>query len=161
MPKTIQIELTNGMTTIIDASDEKKVRAVGRWYVDRKRNGRFYATNHTSAKSPVYLHRVLVSAGKKEQVDHINGNGLDNRRMNLRVCSPSENQCNRGKEKSNTSGFKGVGFDKRNNKWYARVGFSKNKKWLGYFTSKTKAARAYDKVARQLHGEFAFLNFTK
>lgn len=93
-------------------------------------------------------------------VDHINGNGLDNRRENLRIATMSSNQWNQRKQRRCTkSKFKGVGLDDRTNKWSADIRAYKQRFYLGSFVLEEDAAMAYDAAARKLHGEFARLNF--
>ena len=87
-----------------------------------------------------------------------NGNGLDNRKANLRICSNSQNQANRGVGKNNTSGFKGVWFDNRVLRWRAAIQVLKKRIQLGKFDLKEDAARAYNKAATKYFGEFALLN---
>jgi len=105
-----------------------------------------------------YLHRIITNAPANMQVDHKNKNKLDNRRINLRVCSNSENQMNRGKTKSNTTGYKGVGRKKRGKKFRARISAYKKTYHLGYFEKADKAGAAYRKAAKQYHKEFARIN---
>jgi hypothetical protein len=94
------------------------------------------------------------------QIDHINGNPLDNRIENIRICRPSENFRNRRKQLSpSTSKFKGVHWDKKRKKWIAGISFNKKHYDLGAFNCEEDAARAYDSKARDYHGEFARLNF--
>jgi len=105
------------------------------------------------------LHRLIVGAPVGEVVDHINGDTLDNRRSNLRVCSRAENLWNAGKRRHNTSGFKGVCFDKRDGRWYARIRAVGRVHDLGRYKTAEEAAMAYDAKAAELHGPFARLNF--
>lgn len=102
-----------------------------------------------------YLHRLITNAPKGLQVDHINGNRLDNRKINLRICSSSDNSKNRPKNKGN---YKGVYLDKLRNKWIAQI--TKNYKCyhIGSFEKEIEAALAYNEKAKELHGEFAYLN---
>jgi hypothetical protein len=94
-------------------------------------------------------------------VDHRNNDGLDNRRENLRLATPSQNSCNSRRDKSNTySRFRGVSFSKRKQKWFAAIRANGRKLWLGYFNNELDAAKAYDNAARRYHKEFARLNFT-
>lgn len=106
-----------------------------------------------------YLHRIVMEAKEGEQIDHINRNKLDNRKENLRVCSCSENQWNRDKTRSNSSGFKGVSFHKKANKWQVYIRIKNIPKYIGIFPDKVSAAKAYDNEAKKLYGKFAFLNF--
>jgi len=108
----------------------------------------------------VYLHRVIMSAPKGLLVDHRNNNGLDNRRNNLRLATHSQNMINRPKTKSpTTSRFVGVYFDKDRSKWVARIHLNNKCIWLGRLDNEIDAAKAYDKAAKQYHGDFARLNF--
>ena len=100
-----------------------------------------------------YLHRYILKAPKKVYVDHINGNPLDNRRENLRICTIAQNNQNARKHKSRLSRYKGVDF--HNNKWRVNV----KKKHIGYFEKEIHAAMVYDIWAKELFGEFAKLNF--
>lgn len=105
----------------------------------------------------LYMHRAILGAPINKHVDHINGDGLDNRRQNLRLADRSHNQANRGKPKSNTSGYKGVG--RRRGRWWAYIKVDNKMRYLGMFDVPEDAARAYDKAAREIFGEFAFQNF--
>lgn len=91
-------------------------------------------------------------------VDHINGNRQDNRIANLRLATTSENLCNRGKPRNNTSGFKGVSWNTKFQIWQATIKFNGRNKNLGRFASREKAAEAYSKAALQYHGDFANLD---
>ena len=101
------------------------------------------------------LSRVIMGEPDGKMIDHINVNPLDNRRGNLRTCTNQQNQCNKNKTKSNTSGFKGVYFKKQNQKFVARIGLNGKKKHLGYFATAEAAHEEYKKAAVKYHGEFA------
>ncbi len=105
------------------------------------------------------LQRTLASA-RYEEVDHINGNKLDNRRSNLRLANRSTNQANRGASYHNKSGLKGVCHAPHTkDRWRAQITVRGHKMYLGTFTTPEEAARAYDQAAIQHFGEFARLNF--
>lgn len=93
------------------------------------------------------------------EVDHINGDGLDCRRGNLRLCTSQGNNQNRRKTKAYTSRFKGVSLDRSRNQWRATIKLNRKLKYLGRFESQRAAAHAYDIAAIKLFGEFARLNF--
>jgi len=92
-------------------------------------------------------------------VDHANGNGLDNRRSNLRLCTTSENIQNQRPRKSGTSKYKGVGWFVRDSNWRVRIKVGDKQIHIGYFADEVEAAKAYDKMARQHFGAFARTNF--
>lgn len=103
------------------------------------------------------LHRVVLGLrfGDGLVVDHINGNKLDNRKVNLRVCTQAENARNRGITRRNTSGLKGVCWHKHKQRWYSTITVSRVRRCLGYFKTPSEAYEAYVKAAKALHGEFA------
>lgn len=103
------------------------------------------------------MHRELMglAIGDTRQVDHVNCMKLDNRRINLRVCTIAENQRNRGKNKNNKSGFKGVTYFKFAKLWKAQICINRETLFLGYFKNPEDAHRAYCEAAAKHHGEFA------
>jgi len=108
----------------------------------------------------VYLHREILKAPKGLLVDHRNGNGLDNRRGNIRLATYSQNNCNRRRDKSKcTSRYHGVYYEKQKRKWVARIYYKGKSLWLGGFDNEIDAARVYDAAAKKYYGEFAHLNF--
>lgn len=106
-----------------------------------------------------YLHRFLLDVKDKNiQVDHKDGNPLNNMRSNLRLATNSQNNSYRSIDSRNSSGYKGVYYDKERNKWIAEIKADGKKKFIGRFETKEEAALAYNKMAILLHKEFAILN---
>lgn len=106
----------------------------------------------------LFLHRTILNPSKEKVIDHIDHNGLNNRRSNLRICTQTQNVANQRKGKG-SSNFKGVYWNKREQKWRAGIGYKGKDFHLGYFKDELEAAKAYDKAAKDLWGEFAKLNF--
>ncbi len=155
-----QIPLTQGKFALVD-DDVYEWASKYKWYTRRKKNT-CYAERNTGTwpfRKIVRLHREIMNAEQGIQVDHINGNGLDCRRTNMRLASNAENQRNRGSQANNTSGYKGVVWDNAKRKWRARIRVDGTLVHLGYFSVPEDAARAYDVGARMYHGEFAKTNF--
>lgn len=152
-----EIPLTRGYVALVDDEDYEALRTL-KWRVQPSGNTHYAIANVHNAgrRTTVRMHRMLLSGG---MVDHVNRNGLDNRRENLRVCTPQQNQGNSCKQSDNTSGFKGVCWDKNKSKWRAQIYLAGKKMHVGYYETTQEAAAAYDAKARELFGDFAFLNF--
>jgi len=163
------IPLTQGFSAIVDEGDYADLLHF-RWraMVDRRKDGSIrtvYAVcdvQHPNGKRlPQRMHRVLLPDSL--QVDHIDGDGLNNRRANLRAATQAENNRNARRRSNNTSGFRGVFWDARRQHWRARIEGSQNgQRWsrsLGVFNTAHEAAWAYDQAAIELFGVFAYLNF--
>lgn len=110
------------------------------------------------SKDKVLLHRLLLKAQKGQVVDHKDGNPLNNTLSNIRFCTQAENSKNQKIKKNNTSGYKGVYFDKRSNRFVARVKHNYKSYFAGHFESAREGAKAYNNLANKLHGKFARLN---
>jgi hypothetical protein len=119
-----------------------------------KRNGVNWYEGWATGK----LHRMILKAPKGKVVDHINHNKLDNRRTNIRICTPQENARHCKKTTPTKSGLKGV-YDNRHGKWAAAIRVDDKLLHLGTFSTKEDAARTYDAAARKYFGEFALANF--
>jgi hypothetical protein len=111
-------------------------------------------------KTQIYMHQVILGCPKGFVIDHINGNPLDNRKSNLRVCTQQENSFNRPRSKNNTSGYKGVSKRKETGKFRAYIHHNFKYRYLGDFKTSKEAAEAYDSAAVKLFGQFAQLNFS-
>lgn len=104
------------------------------------------------------LHRIIMKASDNMVVDHIDGNPLNNRKSNLRICTRPENSRNQRIRNDNTSKYKGVSLDKSRKKWLGYIGVNGKKTYLGSYNTKEDAAKAYNEAAIKYHGEFAKLN---
>lgn len=143
------VAVASGGVVLIDLDDHARV-ANWKWHLHHGRRGKTYVARRDPLRKIIYLHRFIMSAPAGLQVDHINGNPLDNRRSNLRLCHRHENIAN-------TRGYgkypKGVA--KIGNTYRARIA----KRYIGSFPTPEDAGRAYDKAAIALFGSFANLNF--
>lgn len=143
---------------LVDPGSEDLLRAY-RWYVDRRARTIPYVRAAGSSSGHVYLHRLVLGAPPGMHVDHINADSLDNRVINLRLCSQSGNQANQRKRTGGVSQYKGVSLSRNSQAWRAQIGVDYQNLYLGSFRSEKEAARAYDAAARRYFGEFARLNF--
>ena len=107
------------------------------------------------------MHRIIMGLPTELMVDHINGNKLDNRRCNLRLCNESQNGANRRKSIVHNNDYLGVTYHKRDNRYQTQVRHKGKRYYCGYFKTAEEAALAYNKKASELHGEFARLNILK
>ena len=154
------IPLTRGFEAVIDASDVALV--AGRLWAARPSQRTAYAQSYRYADGrshTIILHRLILAAPEGALIDHRDGNGLNNRRANLRFCSRSENSRNRPAPRTNSSGVKGVCWSSRDNRWRASIGVAPGvRKHLGLFLNKEDASTAYAAAAALYHGEFACLS---
>jgi len=151
------IPLTKGKVAIVDAADYDWLSLLT-WSTSQKASG-VYACRHVKRKN-IYMHRVITNAPAGKVVDHIDHNGLNNRRCNLRICSAADNSRNsRAKGIGRSSVYKGVSWNKRKGKWSASIKYKRKFYHIGYFDNQIDAAKAYDKMALKLFKKFAYLNF--
>lgn len=151
--QTRQIVLTGGKTTTVDAEDYEWLN---QWKWHCSAHG--YATRSGEGNT-VQMSRFILSPDSDLEVDHIDRNRLNNTRANLRIATNSQNAINIAPTYRNTSGFKGVSLDKKTGQWRSMIRIKGEHAWLGRHDTAEDAARAYDAKARELFGEFAYLNF--
>jgi hypothetical protein len=148
---------------IIDDEDFDKIKDY-KWYVhlaihDTKYYIRSVSKTLNGKRKTILLHRTIMNCPENKVIDHINGDTLDNRKCNLRICNQGDNVKNASKRKDGkTSKFKGVSWSKSNKKFKACISIDKQVIHLGFFYDAVEAAKAYNKAAKIYHGEFAFLN---
>ena len=157
----MEIELTGRYKTTIDDEDFGKI-ANHKWhvYINRAKNTKYAAANikTNGKKTTIRMHRLIMDAKPGEFVDHINMNGLDNRKSNLRLSTRQGNSANRKSYRGSSSKYKGV-TSHRGKRWRAQINVGGNVRHLGSFMEQEYAARAYDIAALEAFGEFARVNF--
>lgn len=152
------INLNKGKYALVDDEDYHRI-------INYKNCKWFYHTEYAMATiydeqkrtHTINMHRIIMNAQKGQQVDHINGNRLDNRKENLRFVTNSQNQMNR-KKVGAKSGYKGVYWQPGLSKWFAGIYVNGKSKHLGYFIDKVEAAKRYNQAAIEYFGEYASLN---
>jgi len=155
----MEIKLDKEKVVVIDDDDFELIKNY-KWYAYTDGKGHWYAL--TSIKTEkgwrgMRMHRLIMKASPNEQVDHINHNGLDNRRENIRICTVSQNHQNRHITRGKSL-YKGVYWDKEKKKWRAHIWIDRKRQFLGYFKTAKEAAERYNKEASELFKEFACLN---
>ena len=160
MSDYITFKLSTGDTVIIDNEDQGVLAFT--WVLRENHGNKYVGTNfyvEKGKRKSQYIHRMIYEKiinrhlDKNEFVDHKNLNPLDNRRENLRLSTNSQNQCNRGKPKNNTTGFKGVS-RYRNGKYVGRIRINNTLIYLGSFDAPEDAHEAYKQASQKYHGEF-------
>lgn len=155
---TTEVVLTQGFVALVDDDDAPMVLA-HKWCAFVTPSTVYAVRGIKRAdggRTTTRLHNFLTGW---KFVDHVDGNGLDCRRANLRPATYAQNTWNQKRRSSNTSGYKGVHFEKRYGKWEARIRTGDRRLYLGRHATPEDAARAYDAAAIEHHGEFARLNF--
>lgn len=152
----IEIELTKGYKAKVCECHYNKIKdykwcaLVGKYQVKAVRGGK----DDCGKSKTYYMHREIMDAPNGMEVDHIDGDNLNNQCNNLRICTKHENSRNVKISVRNTSGHKGVCWSKQANRWLARVAYDNHMYYLGVFKIKQDAMDAYNKKAKELHGDF-------
>lgn len=154
-----KIKLTQGMFALVDDMDFEYLNQ-WKWHYNKGR-GQGRAQRSTSRKSiegktSIFMHRIIMNVPKDMQIDHKNGNGLDNRKENLRVCTNMENNRNKGIARKNTSGVTGISWNKNYEKWHTYIKINNKFIFLGYFGDKEIAIQIRKQAEKQYFGEFAY-----
>lgn len=157
----MRIKLTKGKFAIVDSVDFEYLNQY-RWHA--KMGGHtFYAARKAiiaGRERTVNMHRLIMNAPRGIFIDHINHNGLDNRRQNLRFATAQQNSWNNSvRRPRGSSRYKGVSWNRNKRRWYATICVDGRNKFLGSFKDETEAARIYDEAAKKFRGDFAYLNF--
>lgn len=153
-----QIQLTQGKVALVDDEDYERVNQY-KWSANYSK-GRWHARRNGSRpkRATIRLHRFITNASDDEVVDHINGDPLDNRRSNLRLCTNAENIRNQRTRRQvvrpRSSRFKGVTWDKRGRKWRSQISVNHQRFNLGGFSTEEEAHKAYCRASSQYHGQF-------
>ena len=157
-----RIPLTQGMYAIVNPSDYDDLAKYNWRICKSKGKHTLYAersVRKTNGKySRILMHRQVLNVPEGFVIDHINRNGLDNRRANLRLATIAQNAWN-SRRRKNRSGYKGVWYAKDKDRFHAAVWYNNKRIYLGYFNSPISAALEYDRAAKKYHREFASLNF--
>lgn len=157
-----QIQLTQNKIAVVDDEDFESLNRF-KWFAQKNKQTFYAARNEPRAagkRTLILMHKIISGARGKIQIDHCDGDGLNNRKINLRIATNQQNSQNR-RPNGLTSKFKGVFYNAARNKWQAQITVDKKRKMLGRFQTENEAARAYDAAARQNFDEFARLNFVE
>lgn len=154
-----KVPLGRGLYALVDEEDYERVMQHV-WNAGRKTGRTHYASTHTKMQAGnILMHRFILNPPADMAVDHINGDGLDNRKCNLRICMNTDNLKNsRPMRNKKYSKYKGVGYHLRDSLWKATL-VKDGRAFARYFKSEIEAAMAYDMMAREKFGEYAYLNF--
>ena len=150
-----EIPLSKGKVALVDDEDYEWL-SQWKWSCFSDSHANYAVRNDYSSEKIKHLrmHRVITDAPKGMDVAHLDGDGLNNQRSNLRVCTHAQNIQNAKMRSHNKSGYRGVSWYKTRNKWRACIAVNKKFIHLGFFDDKEEAARVYQEAAVKYHGEF-------
>lgn len=151
---TYGVPLSKGQIALIDKEDFDKVKDYGWSVLFSKKRNVYYAVGIVNSKK-VLMHRFIMNADGLCDIDHKDHNTLNNRKSNIRICIRTQNNMNRDKQKNNSSGYKGVSINQCGN-YFANITVNKRTTYLGTFKTALEASEAYQKAAKELHGEFYY-----
>lgn len=152
------IPLSKGQFAIVDEADFEWLNQWS-WYLGTKGYaGRDQGRNKSEKRRYIRMHTLITCPPPGMVTDHLNGNKLDNRRSNLRICTQAKNTRNSKPHSDSKSGFRGVSWHGLTDKWQARVSINGKEKYLGLYDTREEAALAYNQAAKIHYGEFARLN---
>lgn len=157
---TAYVPLTKGLRAMIDHEDAHLVCSM-RWSVTSHGYARAAYTRQDGTTETIFMHRILVGAAVGQYVDHIDGDKLNNRKTNLRLCQQYQNMANRGAPRNSSTGYKGVSLCRETGRYRAILNFRGKVYRLGRFQTAIEAAHAYDAMASRLLGQFARPNIAE
>lgn len=158
---TCEIPLTRGYVALVDDEDYEHLTGQGKWCVSVKKHTQYAlrgVKKPDGSWTTIRMHNVITGW---DRVDHVNRNGLDNRRANLRPTTHALNAANTATSPRNTTGYRGVIWHKAAHKWMAQLGGTASHVYLGLYDTAEEAAIAYDLAAAETWGDHARLNFPK
>ena len=159
---TKKIPLLHGQVTLVDEDDYVLLKGY-KWRAGNNRGYGWYVqrtspTDGNGKEHTLLMHREILNAKPDEEIDHIDGDGLNNQKSNLRLCTRSQNMANSRKGEGYSSRFKGVWWNRRLGEWQVAIRVSGRRIHLGLFENEKEAARAYNAAAIEAFGEFARIN---
>lgn len=151
-----KIYLANNKGTVFIDDEDFNYLSTLKWHAQHTWNNRLYAVTSLGGKK-VQMHRIVLGTPAGKFTDHINGNGLDNRRANLRLATISQNKANSGPYRNNKNGYRGVTWASKN-RWRAKINVNNRRIDLGCFKTREEAARAYDQASDKWFGGYGYKN---